>query len=122
MRHPQDICEAVTIANGIKNPYATIFKRRYWPQLIITILIPAFQQLTGINAIMCARAGPAAPATACRLGLKWGGHVPPLSRVVAWRLCAVALAAVRSAPLVSSRLAHCPPCGPAPQVLCPPAV
>lgn len=48
----EDIQEAVTIANSIKNPYRTITRRRYWPQLAITILIPAFQQLTGINAIM----------------------------------------------------------------------
>lgn len=48
----EDICEAVTIAQSVKNPYRTICKRRYWPQLVITVLIPAFQQLTGINAIM----------------------------------------------------------------------
>ena len=34
------------------NPYKTIIKRRYWPQLVMTLLIPMFQQLTGINAIM----------------------------------------------------------------------
>lgn len=48
----EDICEAVRIANSVRNPYRTIVRRRYWPQLIITVLIPAFQQLTGINAIM----------------------------------------------------------------------
>lgn len=49
----EDICEAVNVSNSVKtNPYRTILKRRYWPQLFITILIPAFQQLTGINAIM----------------------------------------------------------------------
>jgi len=49
----EDICEAVNVSNSVKtNPYRTILKRRYWPQLFITVLIPAFQQLTGINAIM----------------------------------------------------------------------
>jgi hypothetical protein len=48
----EDINEAVHIASSVGNPYLTILKRRYWPQLIITLLIPAFQQLTGINAIM----------------------------------------------------------------------
>jgi hypothetical protein len=49
----EDICEAVRIDQSIKtNPYKTITQRRYWPQLVITILIPMFQQLTGINAIM----------------------------------------------------------------------
>jgi hypothetical protein len=37
----------------VKNPYRTILRRRYWPQLTISVLIPIFQQLTGINAIMC---------------------------------------------------------------------
>jgi len=41
-----------THTHSVKNPYRTICKRRYWPQLVITVLIPAFQQLTGINAIM----------------------------------------------------------------------
>jgi sugar porter (SP) family MFS transporter len=47
-----DICEAVDVAKSIKNPYRTIVQRRYWPQLVITTLVPAFQQLSGINAIM----------------------------------------------------------------------
>ncbi len=34
------------------NPYLTILKRRCWPQLIICVLLPLFQQFTGINAIM----------------------------------------------------------------------
>lgn len=48
----EDITEAVAVAKSIKNPYTTIFRRRYWPQLIISIMIPIFQQWTGINAIM----------------------------------------------------------------------
>ncbi|GBF88955.1 sugar transport protein [Raphidocelis subcapitata] len=48
----EDIVEAVNVASSVGNPYRTIVRRRYWPQLTITILIPVFQQLTGINAIM----------------------------------------------------------------------
>lgn len=47
-----DICEAVRISSSVKNPWRTITRRRYWPQLIMSIMIPIFQQLTGINAIM----------------------------------------------------------------------
>jgi MFS family permease len=47
-----DICEAVRISKSAKNPWRTITQRRYWPQLIISIMVPIFQQLTGINAIM----------------------------------------------------------------------
>lgn len=49
----EDICEAVEISRAVKsNPYRTILKRRYWPQLVMSVMIPIFQQLTGINAIM----------------------------------------------------------------------
>lgn len=48
----EDICEAVEVSRAVKNPYRTIIKRRYWPQLTLSVLIPMFQQLTGINAIM----------------------------------------------------------------------
>lgn len=47
-----DIVEAVRISASVKNPWRTITRRRYWPQLVISILVPIFQQLTGINAIM----------------------------------------------------------------------
>lgn len=47
-----DICEAVRISRSVKNPYRTILRRRYRPQLVISLLVPIFQQLTGINAIM----------------------------------------------------------------------
>ena len=47
-----DICEAVRVTQSVKNPYRTILRRRYRPQLVISVLIPAFQQLTGINAIL----------------------------------------------------------------------
>lgn len=48
----EDICEAVEVSRAVRNPYRTILKRRYWPQLVMSVLIPIFQQLTGINAIM----------------------------------------------------------------------
>lgn len=48
----EDICEAVEVSKAVSNPYRTIIKRRYWPQLCLSIFIPMFQQLTGINAIM----------------------------------------------------------------------
>ncbi len=32
----EDIQEAVEVAKSIRNPYTTIFKRRYWPQLVRT--------------------------------------------------------------------------------------
>ena len=48
----EDITAAVAIASTIKNPYRNILKRRYLPQLVMSILLPFFQQFTGINAIM----------------------------------------------------------------------
>lgn len=47
-----DICDAAKAAAAVPNPWRTILERRYRPQLIISILIPFFQQLTGINAII----------------------------------------------------------------------
>ena len=48
----EDIVTAVLTASTVKNPYLTILQRRYWPQLIMSIMLPLFQQFTGINAIM----------------------------------------------------------------------
>eukprot|EP00850_Spirogloea_muscicola_P002656 SM000010S04294 [mRNA] locus=s10:697628:700296:- [translate_table: standard] len=39
-------------AAEVRNPFSNILKRAYRPELTWAILIPAFQQLTGINAIM----------------------------------------------------------------------
>lgn len=49
----EDIVLAQQAASEVtSNPYKTLFSRRYRPQLIITVLMPFFQQFTGINAII----------------------------------------------------------------------
>lgn len=48
----EDITEGVHAIRAIRNPYRTILRRRYWPQLVMSVFIPLFQQFTGINAIM----------------------------------------------------------------------
>lgn len=48
----QDLIEASDAAMQVQHPWRNIIQPRYRPQLIITILIPFFQQLTGINVIM----------------------------------------------------------------------
>eukprot|EP00879_Flechtneria_rotunda_P017824 GHRR01018683.1.p1 GENE.GHRR01018683.1~~GHRR01018683.1.p1 ORF type:complete len:512 (-),score=124.08 GHRR01018683.1:93-1628(-) len=48
----EDIVDAVNVARTVKNPWGTIFRRRYRPQLVISCLIPTFQQWVGINAII----------------------------------------------------------------------
>ncbi|KAG0481500.1 hypothetical protein HPP92_012358 [Vanilla planifolia] len=47
-----DLKAASEESRSVNHPWRNIIKRRYRPQLIITILIPFFQQLTGINVIM----------------------------------------------------------------------
>ncbi|KAL2537194.1 Sugar transport protein 1 [Forsythia ovata] len=48
-----DILAARNEARLLQNPWQNIFKRRcYRPQLVMSILIPFFQQLTGIKVIM----------------------------------------------------------------------
>lgn len=37
---------------AIKHPWSNIIKRKYRPQLTMALLIPFFQQVTGINALM----------------------------------------------------------------------
>ena len=45
-----DITAAVDASNAIKvNPFVTILKRRYRPHLVISVLIPICQQLTGMR-------------------------------------------------------------------------
>jgi len=48
----EDIKTAVLSSNAITNPYRNLLRRRHWPQLVMSILLPLFQQFTGINAIM----------------------------------------------------------------------
>ncbi|XP_077247132.1 sugar transport protein MST3-like [Tasmannia lanceolata] len=48
----QDLVEARETSKQITNPWSNIMKRKYRPQLVMAIMIPAFQQLTGINVIM----------------------------------------------------------------------
>ncbi|XP_022862647.1 sugar carrier protein C-like [Olea europaea var. sylvestris] len=48
-----DILAAKNEARLVQNPWQNIFKRLcYRPQLVMSILIPFFQQLTGINMVM----------------------------------------------------------------------
>ncbi|XP_031272320.1 sugar transport protein 4-like [Pistacia vera] len=48
----QDLIDASDAAKEVQNPWKNILYPRYRPQLVITFLIPFFQQLTGINVIM----------------------------------------------------------------------
>ncbi|XP_074272659.1 sugar transport protein 5-like [Silene latifolia] len=47
-----ELIKASEMAKSVgEEPFMSIFKRRYRPQLVIGILIPFFQQVTGINVI-----------------------------------------------------------------------
>lgn len=48
----EDIVDSVNISRTIKSPWTTILRRRYRPQLVISLLIPTFQQWVGINAVI----------------------------------------------------------------------
>ena len=48
----QDLIDASEAAKKVQNPWKTITQPRYRPQLVLCILIPFFQQLTGINIVM----------------------------------------------------------------------
>ncbi|GAB2266688.1 Sugar transport protein 10 [Dionaea muscipula] len=48
----QDLVEASEASKQVNNPWKNILERRNRPQLIFAVLIPSFQQLTGINVIM----------------------------------------------------------------------
>jgi sugar porter (SP) family MFS transporter len=48
----EDIVEACQIANAVEGKWRELFSRRYRPQLTASVLIPFFQQFTGINTIM----------------------------------------------------------------------
>ncbi|KAJ9552179.1 hypothetical protein OSB04_016224 [Centaurea solstitialis] len=46
-----DLVTANEISKTIKHPFKNIMKLKYRPQLVMSILIPFFQQVTGINVI-----------------------------------------------------------------------
>ncbi|XP_040372210.1 sugar transport protein 10 isoform X2 [Rosa chinensis] len=48
----QDLVFASEVAKKVDNPWKDIMKPRYRPYLVMCILIPFFQQFSGINAIM----------------------------------------------------------------------
>ncbi|KAJ0094235.1 hypothetical protein Patl1_16388 [Pistacia atlantica] len=48
----QDLHDASEAAKKVDHPWRNILQPRYRPQLVCCILIPFFQQLTGINVIM----------------------------------------------------------------------
>ncbi|CAL9158647.1 unnamed protein product [Musa hybrid cultivar] len=48
----EDIVASCEESRAIEHPWSTILRRRYRPQLTMAVLIPFFQQVTGINAIM----------------------------------------------------------------------
>ncbi|XP_068634607.1 sugar transport protein MST3-like [Aristolochia californica] len=48
----QDLCDASEESMKVNHPWKNILEKKYRPQLIIAIVIPALQQLTGINVIM----------------------------------------------------------------------
>ncbi|KAK4423269.1 Sugar transport protein 4 [Sesamum alatum] len=47
-----DLVDASAVSQQVRHPWRTILEPKYRPQLVITCLIPLFQQLTGINVIM----------------------------------------------------------------------
>ncbi|XP_011070452.1 sugar transport protein 10-like [Sesamum indicum] len=47
-----DLVDASAVSQQVRHPWKTILEPKYRPQLVITCLIPLFQQLTGINVIM----------------------------------------------------------------------
>ncbi|KAK3026437.1 hypothetical protein RJ639_041449 [Escallonia herrerae] len=47
----EDLIKASEISKTIKHPFKNIIQRKYRPQLVMSIAIPFFQQVTGINVI-----------------------------------------------------------------------
>lgn len=47
-----DITDAVAEAKQSKGSFKLLTQRRHLPQLLFAVLIPIFQQYTGINAFM----------------------------------------------------------------------
>ncbi|XVF67283.1 hypothetical protein PTKIN_Ptkin10aG0108400 [Pterospermum kingtungense] len=50
-REFQDIVDASEATKKRHNPWENILQRRYRPQLVLCVLIPFFQQLTGVNVV-----------------------------------------------------------------------
>lgn len=48
----EDIIDASELANSIEHPFRNILERRNRPQLVVAVLMPTFQILTGINSIL----------------------------------------------------------------------
>ncbi|KAL5976240.1 Sugar transport protein mst6 [Asimina triloba] len=48
----KDLVAASQVSQTVKHPWKNIRQRKYRPQLLMAILIPSFQQLTGINVVM----------------------------------------------------------------------
>ncbi|KAL5972993.1 Sugar transport protein mst3 [Asimina triloba] len=48
----QDLVTASIASQSVGNPWQNILERKFRPQLVMSIFIPFFQQLTGINVIM----------------------------------------------------------------------
>lgn len=46
-----DLIKANDVSKTTKNPYKNIIQRKYRPQFVMSIAIPFFQQVTGINVI-----------------------------------------------------------------------
>ncbi|GFQ07728.1 hexose carrier protein hex6 [Phtheirospermum japonicum] len=46
-----DLIEASHASKAIKHPFKNLMRRKYRPQLVMSVLIPFFQQITGINII-----------------------------------------------------------------------
>ncbi|KAL8539548.1 hypothetical protein ACS0TY_001235 [Phlomoides rotata] len=46
-----DLIEASYAAKSVQHPFTNLLQRKYRPQLIMSIAIPFFQQVTGINAV-----------------------------------------------------------------------
>ncbi|KAK4385165.1 Hexose carrier protein HEX6 [Sesamum angolense] len=46
-----DLVKASKASKAIKHPFKNILRRKYRPQLVMSIAIPFFQQVTGINVI-----------------------------------------------------------------------
>ncbi|GAA0145180.1 secondary carrier transporter [Lithospermum erythrorhizon] len=47
-----DLVAASEASKQVIHPWKNILQRKYWPQLTMAVLIPFFQQLSGINVIM----------------------------------------------------------------------